>query len=542
MGDRRRGLILAVIVSFFVCVLCLPCLGGSLWLAGKVKTGAFGPVALFSRADNTLRLFGSRPTTLDPALVQDANSARYVVEIFSGLVTLDTDLEIVPDIAERWETSKDGTVYTFFLREGVRFHDGRLLTAHDIKYSLERACSPQLGSPVAASYLGDIVGVEAMRQGQAEEIAGVKVKDDRRLEITIDAPKGYFLAKLTHSSAFAVDRANVEGPDWPNQLNGTGPFKLARVTDALIELRRNDSYYREPAQVGRVLFILRGGVPITLYENDELDIAAVGVSDIERVQDPANPLHDELVAVPSLNTQYIGFNVAKPPFDDLRVRQAFAHAVDKQKLCTVVLKGTAVPAKGILPPGLPGYSPQLVGLDYDPARARRLLAESKYGQDGLPPIVLHIGDDEGFLPSYLKALLAMWRDNLGVEVSVEGVEWPLFLQEIYEGRYQLFSLGWIADYPDPHNFLDLLFYSASSENHTGYANPEVDRLLLEARVAQDPDVRLELYRRAEQIIVQDAAWIPLWHDIDYYLIKPYVKNISLPATVVPWLKEVALEN
>ena len=176
---------------------------------------------------DTLRLFGSSPSTLDPAMARESTSLEYIVEIFSGLVCFDPDLKITPDIAESWDITGNGTIYTFHLRQGVEFHSGRNVTANDFKYSLERVCDPATGSQTAETYLGDIVGVKEKLQGKANEVSGIKVLDDYTLQITIDAPKEYFLAKLTYPTAFVVDKANVEmGSDWWRMPNGTGPFKL----------------------------------------------------------------------------------------------------------------------------------------------------------------------------------------------------------------------------------------------------------------------------------------------------------------------------
>jgi len=544
MSKKRSFLILgAVLLLFVLCVVCLSCGGLALWSARSKLSGSGSPrPSSLPGQGKTLRLFEGEPAILDPALVQDSTSAAYVVEIFSGLVTLDEHLKVVPDIAERWEISQDGTVYTFHLREGVQFQDGKPVTARDFQFSLERACSPQLRSPVAASYLGDILGVREVIQGRAQQIVGLRVIDDRTLEITIDGPKSYFLSKLTYSTAFVVDGDNVGQRDWAKRPNGTGPFKLAKWEDDQIELVRNDRFYRGPAHLERVQFQLSGGVPMTMYENGELDIVQVGLTDIERVQDPTNPLHRELVVVPNLNVQYVAFSVRVPPFDDLKVRQAFVHATDRQKLAELVMKGMVIPARGILPPELPGYNDKLVGLEYNLPLAKQMIASSRYGQGGLPPITLHISGEAMGLPRSVEALLAIWKENLGVEVSVETTAWPEFLQDVNERRYPLYFLGWMADYPDPHNFLDLLFHSESDENHMGYANPEVDRLLVQARVEQDAGRRLQLYQQVEEILVRDAVWIPLWHDRDYFLIKPYVKGVHKAPTIVPWLKDVYIET
>lgn len=493
----------------------------------------------------TLRLSGGTPPTLDPALVQDSTSAEYVVHLFSGLVTLDQDLEVVPDLAARWDLSEDGRTYTFHLRPDATFQDGRALTAEDVAYSIERACSPETGSPVAGSYLDDIVGATARTRGEAEFVTGVVVVDDHTLRITVDAPKAYFLAKLTYPVAFVVDRQQIEadGAGWVRQPNGSGPFVLASMSRELIALEANERYYGVAPSVRRVEYVLSGGQPLAMYENDELDIAQVSPAEIERVTDPENPLSRELVTGSEPSVQYLGFSVAMPPFDDRAVRQAFAHAIDRAKIADLVLRGTATEAKGILPPAMPDFDPTLEGLAYDPERARALLASSRYGAEGaMPPIVLTVSGTSGYLSSIDRAILSMLEENLGIEATVEQVEWGYFLRDLNERRYPFFSAGWIGDYPDSQNFLDLLFHSGSSQNHTGYSNPEVDGLLEQARVETDPERRTALYREAERLIVADAPWVPLTHGAVNVLVKPHVRGYRATGAISPWLHHVALER
>ncbi|MBI3741148.1 MAG: hypothetical protein HY257_05265, partial [Chloroflexi bacterium] len=199
---------------------------------------------------NSLRLPGSGdPPTLDPALTSDAESAVYVVELFSGLVTLDQNLKVVPDLAEKWEVSDDRKTYTFTFRKDAKFHDGRPVTAQDFKYSVERAANPATTSPTADTYLGDIVGVKDKLNRKASAVSGVVVVDDYTLKITIDSPKTYFIAKLTFPTAFVVDKNNVErgGRTWTDKPNGTGPFKLKEyVRGQRIILARNENYYLDP--------------------------------------------------------------------------------------------------------------------------------------------------------------------------------------------------------------------------------------------------------------------------------------------------------
>jgi len=503
--------------------------------------------ALPQRVAGELRLFGPDPITLDPALASDVASATYIVEIFSGLVTFDKDLRIVPDIAESWEVSPDGRTYTFHLRRGVLFQDGsRMVTARDFKYSMERALAPETGSPVALTYLGDIVGAKEFAGGRADEVTGIKVVDDFTLQITIDAPKSYFLAKLTYPVAYVVKREQVEANPrgWTRRPIGTGPFRLAewRLGERIV-LEPNPHYYLEPKPaVSRITFLLAGGSPLTMYENEEVDVAPVGLNDIERVRDPRDPLHQEMHQVEELATYYIGFNTRRPPFNDRRVRQALAMAIDKDVLARVVLRDLAVPAKGVLPPGMPGYNPALEGLPFDPQEARRLLAEAG-GPDVLRDVTLLVPGVGGTPGPVIEAVQAMWEENLGVRIQIQQVEFATFLQQVDRGQFDMMSLGWVADYLDPEDFLDILFHSQSPNNHIHYANPEVDRLLEEARTMptdseEARQARFRVYQQAEEIIAQDAAWIPLLHPRSVYVVKPYVQGFFVPPLVIEHLRYV----
>jgi len=554
MENNRVWTIIVIVLVACVATACVAgILGGGWWLYKQAGVGPIArtpePVVPTGPRGATLNLMGNDPPTLDPHLSMDATSASYIVEIFSGLVTLSPDLEVVPDIARRWEVSEDGTVYTFYLRDDVKFHDGKPVTARDFKYSLERACDPWTGSVVADIYLGDIVGAREKLSGLADEVSGVEVIDDHTLRITIDAPKPYFLGKLTHSTAFVVDKDNVErgGRTWTDRPNGTGPFKLKEYRlGRQIVLERNDLYYGEPRpSVEQVNFILAGGSAMTMYENGELEAVPVGLTDIERVTDPTNPLNKELTVSPSMSIFYLGFNVRRPPFDDVKVRQAFNHALDKQRIMDVIFKKTVQAATGIVPPTMPGYhNEDLKGLAFDLEKARALIAESRYGDvSNFPEITLYTTGAGGAPSRMIEAITGMYKENLGVDIAIQQTEWATFLSDISqkENPYQMYSLGWIADYPDPENFLDVLFHSEKSENHMGYSNPEVDDLLEKARTEQDPEKRLKLYQEAEQIIINDAPWVPLFYEVEYWLTKPYVKGMIYPPMIIPRLQYVSIE-
>jgi oligopeptide transport system substrate-binding protein len=557
METRRLILVLGGIAVVLVLVLgglTLAVLGGNGDDGGGDADEDGESPDLPARTQGELRLFGPDPITLDPACASDAGSAEYIVEIFSGLVSFDRDLNIIADIAEEIPTqenggiSDDGTVYTFNIRRGVKFHDGsRQVTAEDLKFSMERSLDPRTLSTVGSVYLDDIVGAKEFARGDVGEVTGIRVADDYVLEITIDSPKGYFLAKLTYPTAYVVDRNEVggatcfTGAEWTLHPNGTGPFKLGDwELGQRIVLTPNDDTHLEPKpSLAKVTYVLAGGSALVMYENDEIDLTGVGINDIERIRDPNEPLNAEFSESPSLDTFYIGFNTEEPPFDDPKVRQAFAMALDKKVLAEVVLKDLVVPAAGVLPPGMPGFNEDLEGHPFDPERARELLDEAG-GARGLGDITLLSSGQGASVGPIIDAIIAMWEENLGVLVQVNQEQFGLFLQDIDEGKFQMFDLGWIADYVDPQNFLDIKLHSKSGNNETNYSNPQVDALLEDARTESDQDKRLELYQQAEQIIVQDVPWIPLYHGKSNALTKPYVQDYYIAPFVIPNLRYVRL--
>jgi oligopeptide transport system substrate-binding protein len=483
----------------------------------------------------------TNPREYDPATTHGSGDKL----VYSGLVAFDPQLNLTPDIAETWDVSPDGRVYTFHLRENARFHDGRAVTAQDFVYSWERALSLELASDTALTYLGDIVGARKMAAGQAENVAGLQALDEHTLQVTIDAPKPYFLLKLTYPTAFVVDKANVEsGGEWFRTPNGTGPFKMIewRSFEQITYQANPDFYLGEPS-IPYVIVQLYSGVGLRLYEAGDVDLTGIGYYTVDRFLDPTEPLHNELLTGVDLCTGYVVFDVTQPPFDDVKVRQAFSMAFDRQKYIDVVLSGRALPAIGIFPPGLPGFNIGLQGLHHDPERARQLLAESSYGgAENLPPIVFTDAGIGSYIGADVAAMAQMWQQTLGVTITVENLEPNFYYDKIYSGEHgQLFSGGWCADYPDPENFADVLFHSESAQNSGGYSNPKLDTLLEAARVEQDVGKRIAMYQQAEQMIVDDAPVLFTTHSLSYLLVKPYVKGyvftpIDVPIERYMWLE------
>ena len=486
--------------------------------ASEPAQGSLGQALVLSGGEST------NPREYDPATTHGSGNKL----VYSGLVSFDPYLNLTPELAESWDTSPDGKVYTFHLRQNARFHNGREVTAQDVIYSWNRAASPALRSDTVLTYLGDIVGLREMFAGQADQISGLQALDEHTLQVTIDAPKPYFLLKLTYPTAFVLDQANVEsGEEWFRTPNGTGPYKLTEWRRfEQITYEANPDFYLGKPSIPYVIVQLYSGVGISDYiEAGEIDITGIGYYSAERFLDPIEPLHNELITGVNLCTGYVVFDVTQPPFDDLKVRQAFSMAFDRQKFIDVILSGRALPAIGVFPPGLPGFNIGLGGLPYDPDRARQLLAESKYG-DNLPPIVY---TDAGIEIIPLGPMWQPWR-RCGGRRSVWRSWSRIWNQTIIWTRFSLASTvksSAAAGAPITPILKTSRTCSSTAIHHkipVGTSIQELDVLLEAARVEQDVTKRIEMYQQAEQMIVDDAPVLFTTHSLSYRLVKPYVKG------------------
>ena len=484
------------------------------------------------------------PSTLDPAIVRDSTTHLYVSSLFSGLVRMATDLSVNPDLAERWEVDEAGVVYTFTLREGIAFQDGRPITAADFKYSIERATEPELHSDTAPLYLGDIVGVRSKLAGEATEVSGYEVIDERTIRITIDSPKDYFLSKLSYPTAAVVDRRQVEelGEEWwqSEEINSSGPYKLLRWQNGeVIILQRFDDYHR-PVELEYLispLAALPGANWLDMYLTNAWDGTFVGARSLDVVK--ADPVVSaDLVEFNQLTSYFVVLDGTQPPFDDPNVRRAFSMALDREKLIEEVYEGTMQLANGLLPPGIPGYSESLRGIPFDPDSARQLLAESRYA-DNFPEIFYTTVDVRGGPPASVQFMIDAWKEELGIEVQPALHERDDYYYKLAEIAQHLSTYGWVADYPDPENFLDLLLHSEAHESR--YDNPKFDSLVEAARVELDPEARLELFREAEQLLIDDAGIIPLFHVKDFVLVRPHVTGFSISPVGQPSITGITLD-
>lgn len=523
--ERRRGLV-RMLFALGACA--------ALMLLPAGCTGGGG-----SRADDgtTLHLAQqTEPTTLDPGLVTDGPTIEILMSLYDGLIQWTPENELVGAIAEKWDVSDGGKVYTFHLRKGVKFHNGREVTAEDFVYSMTRSLFPEQkeeAEVVGMSYLNDIVGVREYRAGTAKTVKGIEAVDSHTLRITIDAPKAYFLAKLTYPTSYVVCREAVEqggGKIDRNNAIGTGPFKLVEYArgDRLI-LEANQDYFEGAPKLKRIerRILLDQGTRHDKFEAGELDIADISMASYKG--DSRNPaLKDKIKTFPRPSIYYMVMNQnAYAPFKDKRVRQAFAMAVDKREIVRTVHQDVPQAAEGIVPPGVPGHNPDFKGLGFNPARAKRLLAEAGYPSgSSLPPLKLSFRASMEDIRNTAVAIQADLDRNLGVKVDLDETEWSIFLGKRSRGELPLSFLRWAADYLDPQNFLSTMLRTGAPQNTNGYSNPEFDRLCDQADRMQNPEERWKTYRKAEAIAVDDAVWVPFYFQKDVELWNPKLRGVE----------------
>lgn len=529
---------LALLLSLWICVLAAGCTTGK----HRNNGPAGGPAG--DAGGNVLRYaLTTEPTTLDPAKVEDGTTIDLLQQVFEGLVSWNEKNEIAGNLAERWEVSPDGKIYTFYLKSGVKFHNGREVTAEDFKYSLERACNPALASPTAPNYLKDIVGVDEVLSGKARNIRGVRVVDPRTLQIEIDRPRPYWLGNMTYPCSYVVCREEVEkhprGDIDETNMVGTGPFRLGEFRRGYqVSLVANPDYHGgRPRLDGIVRPIIKEGITrLNKYEAGELDIVDVSPRDLERINNDPK-LQVDLKSFPRAAIWYLALNQAPEgsPFRDKRVRLAFAHAIDRDEVIRVALKGQADRANGIIPPGVPGHNPDVRPIPYNPQKARELLTQAGYPDGkGFPELTLSFRQDLPQVSQTAEVVAEQLKRNLNIMVQLRPMEWGQFLRERSNKTMPFSHLRWGADYLDPQNFLSTLLHTSvrdaqgresHPENGVGYSNPEFDRLCDAADVESDPEKRMALYRRAEQIAVDDAPWVPLYFQRDLELVRSRVRNL-----------------
>lgn len=493
MNRKSKLIVLSLLLAFTMLVTAC---GGGTTPAAPTAPGEDAPVVEAPVTDETLIVVqGADPASLDPHATNDQPSAVVMAQIYDRLIVQTETMDLEPGLAKSWEAVDDRT-FEFVLQQGVTFHNGEAFNASDVKFTLLRA----LESP----HVGHIVG--------AIDPEGIEIVDDYTIRIATLEPFAPILAHLAHTaSSILNEKAVLEGGDDYGQYPvGTGPFKLDNwVTGDRVELVRNDNYWGENAKVARV--IIRN-IPENTNRAIELETGgahiAFGIApiDISRIEGNTDL---RMIRSPNFSTTYVGFNAAKAPFDDVRVRQAINYAVDMEAIVKAVFLGAGAPSKGPLGPNVWASHQDLVPFGFDLARARELMAEAGLA-DGFTTT---IWTNENQQRIDIAEILQNQLREINITATAQVLEWGAYLDGTAAGEHDMFILGWVTVTGDPDYGLFPLFHSSqmgAAGNRTFYSNPRVDELLDLGRASVDPAVRKAAYMEAQEIIRDEAPWIFTW--------------------------------
>ncbi len=469
----------------------------------------------------------AEPVALDPAQVTDLNSNRVGRRVVETLVTFaDESTRIVPGLAESWTISKDGLTYTFKLRKGVAFHDGTPFNAQAVKFSIERQINPEhpaakLGKyPFANYFFGNVKALEVMDEGT--------------VRFVLKEARASFLAVLTAGAASIVSptAAMKSGLDYAAAPVGTGPFKFASWDRGQrVVLEKNPSYWRFPVKVDRVVFrpVTEDQARLTELLTGALDLIVGTPPDFvgQLENHPKVTLQKQVGA----HVWYLGFNNAKKPFDDKRVRQALNYAVNKDAIVRDVLKGTGAVSKGPVLPGTWGDEGGIKPFPYDPERARKLLAEAGFPNGFSTTLWVPESGSGMQSPVAMSTVIQSNLKAVGVNVTLQTMEWGAYLAKLRTKEQDLFALSWMAGSEDPDLVMYPLLHSSqwtpTGPNRAMYKNPRFDEVLAQARLTTDQAKRAELYREAQRLLHDDPPWIFIDHEVQTAAFAKRVQGFKL---------------
>lgn len=463
---------------------------------------------------------GAEPETLDPAIITGQPEGRIAQALFEGLLRFNPSGRPEPGVAQSWEISPDGKTYTFHLRPNATWSDGRPVTAPDFVRSWQRTLEPATGS-LYNYQLFYLKNAEAYASGEISDFShvGVRAPDDLTLVVELNNPTPFFLDLCAFPTLFPVRTDLIErvGDDWikPANILTNGAFLLEdwRINDR-IRLKKNPAYW-DANQVALdtvdILPISKANTAFNFYASGEADLLMdKGLAPPSLLE--ALMQRPDFHASPFLGIYFLRFNVTRPPFDDVRVREAFALTVDADSIVRRITRAGEIPASGFVPPGIEGYEP-VPGPGFDPDRARALLAEAGFPNGRGFPLSVYLYSEGEVNEAIAVELQSVWRRELGVTIQLARQEWKVYLNSLSSLDYAIARSSWVGDYPDPNTFLDM-FVSGGGNNRTGWSNPAYDRLIQEAAATPDPSSRFDLLRQAESLLVQQA--IPI-RPIFYYV-------------------------
>ena len=488
-----------------------------------------------------------QPRDLDPAFSTDIYSVTVIQQIFDGLVQFDQNLNVVPALATDWRVSADGLVYTFTLRRDARFHNGQPVTASDFVYSFTRILDPQENSS-AVGFFERIQGADAYRRGKARTVSGVRAPNPYTLEIALKEPFSPFLSILGMKSSKVVPREEVEkwGKAFGHHPVGTGAFRLHSFENDRIILTANPDYFEGAPYLEEVVYSIFQGAQNEKIAEEFLAGRLEESPFLKSIQEKMSGKSGyQVVRKPSLSLMFYGMNCASEPLTDLRVRQAIACALNKDRIVQEVYKDQFVPAKTILPPGMTGYTPENAAYAYDPEKARKLLAAAGYGHPSKRLSLTLLSASKSNAALRELTLISADLANVGIDLEVHyQTDWPAFEAALSRDSLQLYRYAWFADIPDPDNFLGILCGSRSRYNFMRYRDSNVDRLLSQALGETELLKRVDLYREAERITLAQVPMVPWIYLTFESTFQPYVKGLEISALGQPYipLKKIWLDR
>lgn len=489
---------------------------------------------------------GTEPPSLDWSLATDHVSFNVIANLMVGLTEFDKNLKPTPVIAKSWDMLEGGRKIVFHLRDDVMWSDGKKVRAQDFEYSWKRLLNPKTASEYAYT-LFDILNAEEYSQGKLTDDSqvGVKALDDSTLEVRLKHPTSYFLSITTFEVTYPQRQDVIEkfGTKWtdPVHIVTNGPFLLTSWKhENEIQLKANPNFFPgKPAIENVEMFMINElTTALAMYEQGQLDF--IDNHSIPILEKPRLAKAPGFKHVPQLRGEYYGFASFRKPFDDPRVRKAFAMAIDRSVI-PKLLRGGEQPASSWIPPGMLAHNPK-IGLPYNPPEARRLLREAGFPDGkGFPQVTLGYNtlEDKKIVA---EAIQGMWKRNLGVLVRLENLEWKVFLKRLQNDPPHIFRSGWGADYPDPDNFMKL-FTSFSGQNYSRWKNGRYDQLLEQAAREMNEQKRLRLYNEAQKLLCEiDVSIVPLFNTAESTVLNPRYTGLEYNSMSRLLLRDVRLKN
>jgi oligopeptide transport system substrate-binding protein len=487
-------------------------------LVALATTTSGGPIRA---AGPPLRYLAGPAGTLDPAFIADAADVQLLLQLYAGLTRLDERGEPYPSLALGWDVSDDGLSYTFTLRDGLTFSDGTPLRSEDVRRSWLRLLDPATDA-TAPDVLGVVEGASARLAGEADEDeVGIEAPDETTLVVRLRHPASYFVEITATPATFVVPAGADATPTWqtPDAFVGSGPYVVDGADGGDLVLRANERYVAGPPPIDEIRWM--GGIEgdsVTAFANDEADLVEVGGFDATWIayDDDLGP---RLHAAEPLSVSYFGFDATRPPFDDARVRRAFALALDRERLVRLAEGTSSTPAESLVPPAIwpEGFEP---AIDHDVDEARRLLDVAGYADRADLGTIVVSGAGLGVGPA-----VEIWRDELGVDIEIEVMDFADYLAVLDSRPPGIFTINWIADYPSPHAIYGLLLEPGAASNYGDWTDEEFAALLEEAARAPEPEVGAA-YDAVDAYVAEQAPVIPWAYGETWWLVADGLRGLG----------------